>query len=130
MLPRLAVRANGHRCVDCHGVADEWSYNHADPDYLETGTDLQYSLDPAFYDPRCHRCHKAFDRQYRIAELRAIAGPIAPQVRHAVGMRDRARRHRDRQAEDWWDDQLERLVMPLANRVGLPKSVIDGIFAR
>lgn len=64
-------RASTHKCVDCGAQAEEWSYNHLDAEQVTehrpaTGTwdasTVTYSLSPAFYDPRCRRCHLEFDR--------------------------------------------------------------------
>lgn len=52
-------------CIDCGKQAQQWSYDHADPNELisETrGTEgIAYSTDPDRYDPRCISCHKRFD---------------------------------------------------------------------
>lgn len=116
---KIRGRARHHQCIECGNPARQWSYDHIDPDELESPTGLQYSVDPDHYDPRCMTCHRTFDRQHRRAELQAIAEPIVDQVKHAVAQRDRARRHNDRPAEDYWDDELERLIEPLQGRVGL-----------
>ena len=56
------------RCTDCGAQADQWSYDHADPDALvgptkpdDTRT-AEYSADLEHYQPRCHSCHVSFDR--------------------------------------------------------------------
>lgn len=110
-------RARRHQCIDCGQPARQWSYDHADPDELESPAGLQYSVDPQHYDPRCMTCHRTFDQQHRRTELQAIAEPIVNQVKHAVAQRDRARRHRDRDAEDYWDDELERLIKPVRDKL-------------
>jgi hypothetical protein len=51
-------KASERACVDCAGVAMDWSHRH--------GTALS---DPANYDPRCRKCHSAYDRPARLAEL-------------------------------------------------------------
>lgn len=63
MHTRLAAmfgKATGYRCVDCGGGAEQWSYDHLDPDELasESGP---YSTSPDHYKPRCIPCHKRFD---------------------------------------------------------------------
>lgn len=60
-------QASAHTCVDCGAQAAQWSYNHNDPDEL-TGISRasiasRYSADPSYYEPRCHPCHRAFDRE-------------------------------------------------------------------
>lgn len=57
--------ASDYECVDCGAEAKHWSYNHQDPaervDQGYRGYDLPFSIDPNFYEPRCAKCHKAFD---------------------------------------------------------------------
>lgn len=56
-------------CVDCGGAAAEWSYTGGDPDEVTTRPDLRpcehaglvYSLNPAYYAPRCRPCHRSKD---------------------------------------------------------------------
>lgn len=59
-------------CVDCGGLAEEWSYNHQDPNEIVGVVKIgrhtypaTYSADPEFYDPRCRLCHRAFDRNFK-----------------------------------------------------------------
>lgn len=52
--------ASAHACVDCGGAAQQWSYDNADRD--ERSSDQgAFSVDLDRYDPRCRRCHHAFD---------------------------------------------------------------------
>jgi hypothetical protein len=67
-ISRTMGTAKGFACVDCGNRADEWSYNGGDPDELITDpatrhetAGLRYSLDAAYYSPRCVRCHRAMD---------------------------------------------------------------------
>jgi hypothetical protein len=63
-LDRIKGRASIHACIDCGGPAAEWSYDHKDPDQ-KIGTGLSpyaYSVKPEHYQPRCIRCHRAFDK--------------------------------------------------------------------
>ncbi len=53
--------ARDHRCVDCGGPAEHWSYDHTDPDELVAPDGLAYSLDVDRYEPRCVSCHRKFD---------------------------------------------------------------------
>lgn len=48
-------------CVDCGRPADDWSYNHDDPDELISPEGLPYSLSPSHYSPRCRSCHRRLD---------------------------------------------------------------------
>lgn len=59
-------------CVDCGGPAEEWSYDHDDPDELLhtkiresmfSKTPPKYSRDLSHYSPRCVPCHRSFDRR-------------------------------------------------------------------
>lgn len=52
--------ASDHRCVDCGGRAEHWSYTQDDPNEMQS-TFGAYSTDAARYVPRCVRCHKRFD---------------------------------------------------------------------
>jgi hypothetical protein len=64
-LARMRGVAKVRTCIDCHGPADEWSYDGTDPDELvqEAGRSkgLRYSLDLDHYVPRCVPCHRTFD---------------------------------------------------------------------
>lgn len=58
-------KAKLHLCVDCGATALDWSYQGGDPNELtqETGarSGITYSLEPAYYAPRCRPCHREFD---------------------------------------------------------------------
>lgn len=63
--------AADHTCT-CGVTAEEWSYDHADPDEvsdMDKGHSLPYSLDVNHYDPRCVPCHRRFD-----LEVPALSG--------------------------------------------------------
>lgn len=47
-------------CVDCGLAAEEWSYDHTDPDERPS-THGPYSTDLTRYVPRCVPCHRRFD---------------------------------------------------------------------
>jgi hypothetical protein len=51
--------ARNHQCVDCGKRADEWSYDHGDPN--EKRSVAAYSTDLSHYAARCVPCHRAFD---------------------------------------------------------------------
>jgi hypothetical protein len=56
-----------HPCVDCGRRAQDWSYVHGSPrERIQIGgraNGLAYSPDPDDYEPRCRKCHKAYDRR-------------------------------------------------------------------
>lgn len=60
---RIRGKATNHTCVDCGRQAEQWSYDHGDPnEKLSTPHGYRYSLDIDHYDPRCIVCHLRFDR--------------------------------------------------------------------
>lgn len=69
--------ASDHPCSRCSNPAQDWAYDHLDPDEV-TGPDghgrckLTYSLDVWHYLPLCKRCHGRFDALHR-AELEAAS---------------------------------------------------------
>lgn len=73
--------ASQFACVDCGGRAQHWSYDHADPNELRGPAPgsagykglMPYSADPDHYQPRCVRCHKAFDLQRSALDTRGDA---------------------------------------------------------
>jgi hypothetical protein len=67
-LRREVGPATAHPCVDCGGQAEEWSYDHEDPDELlvqpRRGRPVvRYSTNIDHYEPRCRSCHRKFDSQ-------------------------------------------------------------------
>lgn len=59
-------RAAEHDCHRCGEPADEWSYNHADPNELiDEDLGLPYSLSSDHYVPMCKSCHVRFDATAR-----------------------------------------------------------------
>lgn len=66
---RAKGKARDYPCIDCGGVAAEWSYNRMDPDGhtgvmrhgRSKGWTVQWSGNPIFYEPRCVGCHRRFD---------------------------------------------------------------------
>lgn len=105
--------ARHHPCTDCGNPAAEWSYDYQDPDEVRADTGTRFSLNVDHYVPRCKPCHQATDQQQRADELRAAAIELEPRIRNAIAERNRARKHGDHQAEDHWDDELERLTAQL-----------------
>ena len=64
---RARGKASSHRCADCPGAAEHWSYDHSDPDEVQgpyQGTWKSYSMDVDRYEPRCVKCHRAFDAPF------------------------------------------------------------------
>lgn len=60
----LNGKATGYPCAHCAAQADEWAYDHADPNELigtDHGRELPYSLVPDHYMPLCRPCHRRFD---------------------------------------------------------------------
>ena len=53
--------ARTHACVDCGRAAHHWSYTHTASRELVSPGGQPYSADPADYEPRCARCHVAYD---------------------------------------------------------------------
>jgi hypothetical protein len=59
--------ASGHPCQTCGKPAQDWAYDHSDPDELrDPGTGSPYSTDLERYVPLCHACHIRFDRSATI----------------------------------------------------------------
>lgn len=57
----LRGSAKHHACKDCGQQAQDWSYNYSDPNPKYDDNQMAYSPDVAYYEPRCKKCHKAFD---------------------------------------------------------------------
>lgn len=62
-------KAAQYPCIDCSDAAADWSYDHSDPDELTRPVRLRgkpvtmsYSADVDRYEPRCRKCHAAFDK--------------------------------------------------------------------
>lgn len=60
--------ACNYPCIDCGEVAQDWSYNRKAKRELYGPSKahgkayiLAYSADPDDYEPRCRKCHSAFD---------------------------------------------------------------------
>ncbi len=56
--------ASDHLCAGCFAPAQEWSYDHADPDELTGslgGAVMAYSLNLDHYAPLCRKCHRRAD---------------------------------------------------------------------
>ena len=54
----------------CGSKADEWAYNHDDPNEirgLDKGTLKPYSLDLNYYQPMCRSCHRTLDSRSKEA---------------------------------------------------------------
>ena len=62
---RAYGKASEYYCVGCMGDAEDWAYDHEDPDELvevRDGSRLRYSADPDRYQPMCKPCHAVFDQ--------------------------------------------------------------------
>jgi hypothetical protein len=58
----LRGRASEHTCVWCGAPADDWAYQHNDPDERISPRDRPYSMKPECYEPGCRPCHTRFDK--------------------------------------------------------------------
>ena len=61
-------KAKDNPCLHCGTMADDWSYNHTDPNErtcLWRGRPAAYSLNLAEYDSLCRSCHSKRDRRYK-----------------------------------------------------------------
>lgn len=65
-------KASTYSCVDCSGPALDWSYNHSGIEEITRAETrgsktfrLTFSTDISQYEPRCRRCHYAFDARER-----------------------------------------------------------------
>jgi len=55
-------QADAHPCARCGGRAEQWAYDHGDPDERFESGQGPYSLSVDRYIPLCVRCHIEFDR--------------------------------------------------------------------
>ncbi len=63
-LYRARGKASSHQCVACGKQANEWAYQHNDPNELISKHESRaYSLDLSRYEPMCHACHVILDRR-------------------------------------------------------------------
>lgn len=61
-------KAAEHRCHDCDAPADDWAYDHSDPnERYRREWGCPYSLDIYRYRPLCRPCHIEFDQQQEAA---------------------------------------------------------------
>lgn len=61
----LRGRAAEYRCEHCGEQAEQWAYDHLDPEPLIGKNLAPYSLDVSRYIPLCRTCHKRFDMSQR-----------------------------------------------------------------
>ena len=54
----------GRNCR-CGDAAEEWAYDHGDPEELTDEIGRPYSLDQDRYKPMCRPCHRKYDADYR-----------------------------------------------------------------
>lgn len=53
--------AGRYPCIDCGERAEQWSYDHRDPDQLVSALGHPYSTNLEHYAPRCCSCHRIYD---------------------------------------------------------------------
>lgn len=72
-LDREQGSATSHRCAVCNDAAEQWAYDHNDPDerigVVSGGAAVPYSVKPEHYRPLCHACHRRVD----LRSLRVVA---------------------------------------------------------
>jgi len=70
---RLRGSASLHLCANCGGSAQDWAYDHRDPNELTcSATGRKYSADPDRYMPLCRSCHKRIDNAARRGDLESV----------------------------------------------------------
>lgn len=71
--------AANHPCVDCRGPAKQWSYIGGDPSEIVDAKGWRYSLDKAYYVPRCVRCHLVHDfkPKFSVEQIEEIVRGLA-----------------------------------------------------
>lgn len=60
------------KCVGCSARAQQWAYDHADPNELCDERGRVYSADPDHYQPMCVACHRKFDLSRGIATITKV----------------------------------------------------------
>lgn len=60
-LRRILGSATKQRCVDCGGPARDWSLSKSATNTLVGENGFLYSLSFEDYEPRCKKCHLAYD---------------------------------------------------------------------
>lgn len=58
---RARGSASAQSCRGCAAPAEDWAYDHADPNQLTDERGRPYSADPARYVPMCRPCHRKLD---------------------------------------------------------------------
>ena len=62
-LSRAYGKASDHSCAHCGNAANQWAYDHADPDERLSENGRPYSVaGRKHYIPLCFGCHVRFDR--------------------------------------------------------------------
>lgn len=59
-LAKVLGPAREHNCADCGSPADEWAYDHTDPNERR-GSEGPYSTDITRYQPMCRSHHRRLD---------------------------------------------------------------------
>lgn len=57
---RIRGSASEYLC-ECGLQAEQWAYNHMDPDEISTTHGTSFSLNTDFYVAMCRKCHSIFD---------------------------------------------------------------------
>lgn len=67
-LDRERGQAKTHACTVCAEPADQWAYDHQDPDeragIVHDGFEVPYSVNLRHYVPLCHACHRRLDLRW------------------------------------------------------------------
>jgi hypothetical protein len=88
--PGEITYASEHACVHCSRRAQEWAYDHNDPDERVNPPDARdrgpFSLKVEHYLPLCKSCHRRFDyrRRQALSVIQAAQSP-GVQVRSGCG---------------------------------------------
>jgi hypothetical protein len=62
-----------HKCERCGRLrAQQWAYDHEDPNERVDDNLRVYSEDPAHYMPLCRACHKALDKEKQDGEAERL----------------------------------------------------------
>lgn len=67
-------RAREYMCICCGERAQEWAYQHTDPEPLVSQHGCLYTDDVMAYEPMCRTCHRAYDRSMRDKMLQQQRG--------------------------------------------------------
>jgi len=57
-------KASKQLCIECGEQADQWAYQHTDPDPLVSPLGCLFTDDLDAYSPMCRTCHRRLDRHH------------------------------------------------------------------